>query len=219
MGRSSPAPGAGLKTADSRCKTQGEENYMSLLEKRLTKKWADETITANNRLVIAIIHDLQEMGRQIAAELGLKDYESLERFLEEHDRGRSPFDALEGKADREGTLFVLKGCPMTNLLNSVTVDGRLPEFYKKIVDKYLEIYKTKGAILHPFCIVHQVIRATVGEHIKINDKPVKVYQVACRSMTSGKVVYATEGTGRAGMERPEIDKKIEGKACMYLIKV
>jgi ASC-1-like (ASCH) protein len=191
---------------------------MSLLEKRLTKKWADEVITENNRLVIAIIHDLQEMGKQITAELELKDYEKLEWFLDEHDHGNSPFDSLEGKADREGSLFVLKDCPMTKLLNAVMVNGKLPEFYQKIVDKYLEIYKTKGAILHPFCIVHQVIRATVGEHIKINGKPLKVYQVACRSMSSGKIVYATEGTSRVEMEKPEIDKKIDKKACMYLIK-
>jgi len=192
---------------------------MSLLEKRLTKKWADEVITENNRLVIAIIHDLQEMGKQIAAELELKDYEGMELFFEEHDKGKSPFDALEGKADREGNLLVLKECPMTKMLSAVMVDGKLPLFYQKIVDKYLEIYKTKGAILHPFCIVHQVIRATVGEHIKVKGKPVKVYQVACRSMTSGKIVYATEGTSRVEMEKKDIDKKIDKKACMYLIKI
>ena len=87
------------------------------------------------------------------------------------------------------------------------------------MDKYLEIYKTKGAILHPFCIVHQVIRATVGEHMKIKGKHMKVYQVACRSMSSGKIVYATEGTGRTELDKGQIDKKIDGKACMYIIKV
>lgn len=192
---------------------------MSLLEKKLNKKWADEVITDNNRLVLAIIHDLQEMGKSIASELELKDYEGMEWFFEEHDKGDSPFDVLEGKADREGNVLVLKDCPMTRMLKSVMIDGKLPEFYQKIVDKYTEIYKSKGAILHPFCIVHQVIRATVGEHIKVGGKPVKVYQVACRSMTSGKVVYAKEGTDRVEMSKEDIDEKIEGKACMYLLKI
>jgi len=191
---------------------------MSLLEKRLTKKWADELLTEENRLILAIIHDLQENGKQIAAELGLKSYEDFDHFLDEHDRGYSPFDVLEGKAERDGSVFVLKECPMTRMLKAVMVDGKLPAFYQQIVDKYLEVYKTKGAILHPFCIVHQVIRATVGEHVKVGGKSLRVYQIACRSMTSGKVVYATEGTSRIEDDKDEIDRKISGKACMYLIK-
>lgn len=191
---------------------------MSLLERRLTRKWADGVIRENSRLISAIIYDLQEKGKEIAAELKLKDYGSLEEFLEDQDNGKTPFDKLEGKSERDGNVLILNNCPMTALLNSVMVDGKLPEFYQNIVDKYKAIYKTKGAILHPFCIVHQVIRATVGEHLKIAGKPMHVYQVACRSMSSGRVVYATEGTGKVGMEKEEIDKKLEGKACMYMVK-
>ena len=77
---------------------------MSLLEKKLTKKWADDVITDNNRLIIAIIHDLQEVGKGIAEELELKDYEGIEQFLDEHDHGKSPLDVLEGKADARGAL-------------------------------------------------------------------------------------------------------------------
>jgi len=191
---------------------------MSLLEKRLTKKWADDVINENNRLILAIIHDLQETAKNIAGELELKNFDSLEWFYVDHDKGSSPLDALEGKADRDGNVFVLQNCPMTNLLKSVMVDGQLPDFYQKIVEKYTEVYKTKGAILHPFCIVHQVIRATVGEHIKVNGGNMKVFQIACRSMSSGKIVYATEGTGRVEMKKEDIDRKIAGKACMYMVK-
>lgn len=189
-----------------------------MLEKKLTKKWADEVISEENKLILAIIHDLQETAKSIADELGLKEYDSIELLFEEHEKGRDPFVRLEGQADREGNLMVLKDCPMTKILGEVMVDGKLPDFYQRIVDKYKEIYKTKGAILHPFCIVHQVIRASVGEHIKVNGRKLAVYQVACRSMKTGKIVYATEGMNRVGKEKEEIDKKIEGKACMYIIK-
>jgi len=191
---------------------------MSLIEKKLTKRWAEEVINENSRLILAIIHDLQEAGKNIASELDLKDYENIEKFLEEHDKGKSPLDTLEGQADRDGNILILKNCPMTKLLSDVMKDGRLPDFYQQIVDKYLDIYKTKGAILHPFCIVHQVIRSIVGEHIKVGGKPIKVYQIACRSMSSGKVVFATEGTSRVELDKDQIVKKIEGKACMYIIK-
>jgi len=191
---------------------------MSLLEKKLTKKWADEIIREDKRLISAIIYDLQEMGKEIAGELGIRDYESFEAFINDHMAGKSPFDALEGKAECEENLFVLNHCPMTKLLESVMVDGKLPDFFQRIVDKYIEIHKGKGAILHPFCIVHQVIRATVGDHIKVKGKPLKVYQVACRSMSSGKVVFATEGTTRIELDQEAIKEKIEGKACMYILK-
>ncbi len=191
---------------------------MSLIEKRLTKRWAEEVINEENNLVLAIIHDLQEKGKEIAEELGIKEYESMDWLFEDHEKGNDPFDKLEGKADRDGNVMVLKNCPMAKLLNDMTVEGRLPDFYQRIVDKYKEIYKTKGAILHPFCIVHQVIRATVGEHIKVGGKRLKVYQIACRSMSSGKIVYASEGMNRVDMKKDEIDAKIEGKACMYLLK-
>jgi hypothetical protein len=191
---------------------------MSMLENKLNKKWAEKVISEDNKLILAIIHDLQEKGREIAGELGEKEYESMEWLFEDHEKGKDPFDKLEGKAERDGNVMVLKSCPMSKLLGEVMVDGKLPEFYQRIVDKYKEIYKTKGAILHPFCIVHQVIRAMVGEHIKIGGKKLKVYQIACRSMTSGKIVYASEGMNRVSMSKVDIDKKIEGKACMYLIK-
>lgn len=191
---------------------------MSRIEKKLTKEWADEIIREDKRLISAIIYDLQEMGKAIAAELNIKDYESFEMFLLDHESGMSPFNALEGKADCEDNLFVLNHCPMAKMLESVMVDGKLPDFYQRIVDKYTEIHKGKGAILHPFCIVHQVIRATVCDHIKVKGKPLKVYQVACRSMSSGKVVFAMEGTTRTEMDQDAIRMKIGGKACMYILK-
>jgi hypothetical protein len=193
---------------------------MSLLEERLTKEWAQELMSDEKRLISAIIHDLQEKGSEIAGELKLKDYSSPGEFHAEHDRGGSPFCVLEGKADRKGDVYVLKGCPMAKLVESMKgEDGKLPKFYLKIGDKYKEIYKSKGAILHPFCIVHQVIRAMVGERIKVGGKPVKVYQVACRALKSGKTAYASEGMDRTGLGKDEVDAMIDGSACMYMSKL
>jgi len=191
---------------------------MPLLENKLTKKWADEIINEDNKLILAIIHDLQQKAKEIADELGLEELEDIGWLFTEFDEGKSPFNKLEGQAERDENLIILKQCPMSKLLSEVSVDGKLPDYYKTIVDKYIQIYKNKGAILHPFCIVHQVIRAHVGDHIKVGGKSLKVYQVACRSMTSGKVVYANEGMSKVDMTKEEVDAKLEGKACMYLLK-
>jgi len=191
---------------------------MALLDKKLTKEWAEEVINEDNKLVLAIIHDLQQKAKEIADELGLEDLEDMGWLFNELDEGKSPFNKLEGDTERDGNIVVLKQCPMTRLLKEVSVDGKLPDYYQAIVEKYIQIYKNKGAILHPFCIVHQVIRAHVGEHIKVGGKMLSVYQVACRSMTSGKIVYANEGLSKVDMTKEEVDAKLEGKACMYLLK-
>ena len=192
---------------------------MSLLEKRLTKKWAREVMSDEKRLMSAIIYDLIEMGENIALELDIKDYGTVTDFEADHAAGKSPFAVLEGNSDRKDCVHVLRGCPMAKLVESLKgEDGKLPKFYLKIGDKYKEMHKTKGAILHPFCIVHQVIRALIGEKTKIAGKPAKVYQVACRALKTGKIVYATEGTTRIGVDKEEVDGMIDGHACMYLVK-
>ncbi len=192
---------------------------MSLLEKRLTKEWAQEVMSDEKRLMSAIIYDLVEMGEKIASELKIGKYETLEEFLAQQDSGRSPFDILEGKADRKSNVYVLPRCPMAKLVESLRdEDGNLPDFYIKICKKYKEMHKTKGAILHPFCIVHQVIRAHIGEKTKVRGNPVKVCQVACRSLSSGEVAYASEGMDRIGLDKEDVDRMIHGNACMYLVK-
>jgi len=191
---------------------------MALLDKKLTKEWAQEVINEDNKLLLAIIHDLQQKAKEIAGELGIEEVEELGWLFQEIDEGKSPFNKLEGSTERDGNVVVLKQCPMTRLLKEVSVDGKLPDFYQAIVEKYVQIYKNKGAILHPFCIVHQVIRAHVGEHIKVGGRMLSVYQVACRSMSSGKIVYANEGMSKVDMTKEEVDAKLDGNACMYLIK-
>ena len=193
---------------------------MSLLEQKLTKEWALKVIPPEKKMFGAILFDLQEMGKRLAKELDLKDYESFEQFLKEHEKGESALAKLEGLSDAEGHVFVLKNCPMGKLLNSLKgPDGKLPKYYLEVVDKYKALFKSRGAIIHPFCIVHQVIRAQIGEGMKAGGNAMLVYQVSCRSLTSGKTVYAEEGTSRTGLSKEEIDRKIDGKACMYLVKV
>ena len=192
---------------------------MSHLEKKLTKEWAKQVIPEKSRLMSAIIFDLQEKGREIAVEISGKDYKNLDDFLKEHASGKTSLVELEGKSTIEGEIVVLHNCPLLKLLGSLQgPDGKLPEHFRNIEEKYKEIYKNKGAILHPFCIVHQVIRSVIGEHTRVNGKPVAIYQIACRSV-SGRVVYANEGMSRIKLSKEDVDQRIDGQACMYLLKI
>ncbi len=192
---------------------------MSHLEKKLTKEWAKQVIPEKSRLMSAIIFDLQEKGREIAAEIGGENYKNLDDFLKEHASGNTSLVTLEGRSTIEGEIVVLHACPLLKLLGSLKgPDGKLPEYFRNVEEKYKEIYKNKGAILHPFCIVHQVIRSIIGEHTRVNGNTAAIYQIACRSV-SGKVVYANEGMSRINLSKEDVDQRIDGQACMYLLKI
>ena len=167
------------------------------------------------RLILAVIHDLQSKGMEISREFSGKTYDSKEDFYNEHDRGRSPICRIEGNSRRDNNIMTLSACPMKDLLDSASKDGRLPAHFDTIVDKWKNIYKNKGAILHPFCIVHQVIRTTVGESIRVGGKKLQIVQIACRSSKNGTVAYAEEGLKKYNLSREEVAKQIDGHCCMY----
>jgi hypothetical protein len=191
---------------------------MPLLAKRLTKDWATEVLNPNRKMISAILFDLTEIGKKIANELEIKDYESLDNFLEDHKKGQSPLHRLEGGSHIDGEIALLKNCPMSSLLKVFEADGRLPENFREVTEKYKFHYKKKEGVLHPFCIVHQIIRSHIAENVRINNKRTQILQIACASSTGDRIVYSTEGASRCGMNKEEIDKKVEGNACLYMIK-
>jgi hypothetical protein len=191
---------------------------MPLLAKRLTKDWATEVLNPNRKMISAILFDLTEIGKKIANELEIKDYESLDNFLDDHKNGKSPLHQLEGGSHIDGEIALLKNCPMSSLLKAFEADGKLPENFHEVTEKYKFYYKKKEGVLHPFCIVHQIIRSHIAENFRINNKRTQILQIACASSTGDRVVYSTEGASRCGMNKEEIDKKVVGNACLYMIK-
>jgi hypothetical protein len=191
---------------------------MPLLAKRLTKDWATETLNPNRKMISAILFDLTEIGKKIANELEMKEYESLENFLQDHENGTSPLHMLEGGSQIDGEIALLKNCPMSSLLKVFEEEGKLPEHFHEVTEKYKFYYKKKEGVLHPFCIVHQTIRSQIAEQFRINNKRTQILQIACANSAGDRIVYSTEGASRCGMSKEEIDKKVRGNACLYMIK-
>ncbi len=191
---------------------------MPLLARRLTKDWATEVLNPSRKMISAILFDLTEIGKKIANELEMKDYESLDNFLEDHKNGKSPLHMLEGGSHIDGEIAQLKNCPMASLLKVFEAEGKLPEHFHEVTEKYKFYYKKKEGVLHPFCIVHQTIRSQIAEHVRINNKRTQILQIACRNTTGDRTVYSTEGASRSGMNKEEIDRKVRGNACLYMIK-
>jgi len=163
---------------------------------------------------------LKELGRKIAEELYTKDYQSAEEFYADYDASTDPMQQLEGKGVRKGDLIILDDCPVAGLkecpIKLFQEEGKYPPEWKAIMDEYKQVFKN-DAILHPLCIVHQRIREELAKKIPKGKSSVQATEVACRSMLDGKIVFSEYGLQLSGETKEEIEKMIEGKACIYLI--
>jgi len=163
---------------------------------------------------------LKELGRKIAEELYAKDYKSAEEFYSDYDASTDPMQQLEGKGTREGDLIILEDCPVAGLhecpIELFKEGGKFPPEWQAIMDEYKQVFKN-DAILHPLCIVHQRIREELAKKIPKEKASVQATEVACRSMKDGKVVFSEYGLQLSGKTKEEIEKLIEGKACIYII--
>lgn len=88
----------------------------------------------------------------------------------------------------------------------------LPGFYPEIVKEYIDKHPGEGSILHPLCIVHQIIRRTFG---RLNG--MEIQQIACQSATTGNVVYSKNGLEKSGLTEEEAKELLNEYACLYLL--
>jgi hypothetical protein len=163
---------------------------------------------------------LKELGRKIAEEIYTQQYNSLDEFYQAYDRGADPMQALEGTGKRKGDLIILDDCPVAGL-NDPAIElfkeaGKFPNEWAAIVEEYKQVFKN-DAILHPLCIVHQRIREELAKKIPKGKSFVHATEVACRSMSTGKVVYSEWGMQLSGETKEDIEKLIDKKACIYFI--
>ncbi len=175
-----------------------------------------------DEITIEYLKDILQYGEKI---------ENMESVLEK--KGKTIATQVSTLAELEGESFekdgfrVLKECPMVPVLKQIkeaneelTGINAFPGFYADIVKEYIEKNPGEGAILHPLCIVHQIIRKTYGI---LNGKHIQ--QVACRSMETGKVVYSETGMEKGGLTEEEADELIQEEsdeqinlyACLYLL--
>jgi len=163
---------------------------------------------------------LKELGRKIAEEIYTQQFRSLEEFYEAYDRGGDPMQQLEGKGTRKGDLIILDDCPVAGLkehpIDLFKEGEQYPPSWDAIVEEYKQVFKN-DAVLHPLCIVHQRIREELAKKIPKGDSFVHATEVACRSMTTGKVAYSDWGMQLSGETKEEVEKLIDKKACIYFI--
>jgi len=144
----------------------------------------------------------------------------LEKKGEDLAKTLKDLEELEGASEIKGELHILLKCPMVPVLSSIkkanaefTGEEALPDFYPQLLKEYIEKHPDDSAILHPLCIAHQHIRKSFGDKQGLN-----IQQVACRSGSTGKVVYSKKGLTAAGMSEEQAYKEIGENACLFICK-
>ncbi len=166
-----------------------------------------------------VVMELFQTGLELATAVDVGRYASWDDFIGHHKAGESGIVDLEGDSTIDDDhVVVLLDCPMADTMKELNVDGAPPAFHKQIVEDYKDQNPGSNAILHPGCIAHQVSRQLITKSIEVDGKfSLNFYQLACRSMASGAVVYDENGLNAVGMSKEQADKLIEGKACLYVI--
>lgn len=153
-------------------------------------------------------------------------YADFDSFLAAADTGNTPLALMEGKSTHLGNgVFGLPVCPFGQLTKNYK------DFFSKDASDFEELtgefnaeskvtreFKVGlGAGVGPFCIFHQPMRSHAQNKITIAGKPIKIFQLACRS-SAGKVAYADVLIDEFGCNRKTVEKAMETYLCCYGVK-
>ncbi len=121
---------------------------------------------------------------------------------------------LEGESTRQGDLWILHTCPMTQAVDEIKArhGGQFPAHFKDVMEAFKAKYPGRGAILHPLCILHQVVRTTYGAA-----QGKYFEEIACRSIDTGEIAVAQDGLVMSGLSEEEAKAMVEGAACLYYL--
>lgn len=155
------------------------------------------------------------------------DYPTMDDFLAAASSGKTPIARIEGNAVHQGgAVFGLPDCPFAPSIRDYSeVFGQLPATYSEATAEYnkpggiTDQHRVgHGAGVSPFCAIHQPLRSAVGDQITIGGKPVRIYQLGCKS-ASGKKGLAEKWIAETGRTVAEVEKVLDTNMCCYFIKV
>ena len=143
---------------------------------------------------------LRDTGAEIAKRLGSpSDPLDALALLELGTSNLEISDAPKG-----GRMVRLKGCPFAGAINKL---DPWSDHAKRMVQRFNESPRG-GAAIHPICISHLSVREVYGG---IN--------LGCRSAASGQMAISVPALlEEAGMTEDEVRQRLDGNACLYVLK-
>jgi hypothetical protein len=166
-----------------------------------------------------IVENLFRQGHQLFKAVRSRLYANWGEFKQAQQEGNTELVELEGPSTIDNDdVVILRGCPMADEMAKLHVGGKPPAFHKDIVEGYMEQNPGSNALLHPGCIAHQVARQLITRSIEVGGVgALNYYQLACRSLATGKVVYDDNGLKTVGMSKEKASELIDGYACLYVM--
>jgi hypothetical protein len=174
----------------------------------------------------AAVGNLVRKAMAIASETPEASYPSLEAWEAAVKAQEHPITRVEGVAIRDGYLFSLPACPFAPSIKTYkNFFGKMPSEYPQLVAEYNkpsritdELKVGHGAGVSPFCAVHQPLRAMIGKRIKIGDKSVRIYQLACKA-GDGTRGFADVYIQELGVSKDLVNQMLDRSMCVYAVKV
>jgi hypothetical protein len=199
---------------DSAAKTFGRPKVAQVLNESVLRELLREGAPVEQ-----IVENLFEKGHELFKAVGKRKYATWQAFKKEQLADGTELVELEGPASIDrADVVILRGCPMSEEMGKLNTDGKPPAFHKDIVDGYMQQNPGSNAILHPGCIAHQVARQLIVRNIEIaGAHSLNYYQLACRSLATGKVVYDDNGLAAIGMSKEKASELVDGYACLYVV--
>ncbi len=107
-----------------------------------------------------------------------------------------------------GELLISTACPFVNFFNTITEEAFLNE--------YIKVFKNEG-VIHPFCIVHQVIREELLARISKGPLFTHPVLIGTRNMLTGSLSVSKNNLSFINISEEDFKKILNGYACAFLI--
>ena len=162
-----------------------------------------------------------------AEKINETEYDTFDDFLAAIENSTNPITQVEGKASHQGEfVFGLENCPFgPSIKNYTGVFEKLPDGYADFTaefnkpSKVTDMYRVgEGAVVSPFCSVHQPMRSAIAEKIKIGGKKIQIYQLGCKA-GSGKKGFADKWIEETGVDKNIVDKTLDNHMCCYYLQI
>lgn len=167
---------------------------------------------------------LMKTAIDVAERFPPQDFASIEEFSGAIEDLVNPIARCEGRAERiEGGVFALERCPFSASVRSYqSTKGDVPAL-QEITDEFNrpgplreEFHVGHGAAVCAFCVVHQTLRCALARRITIGGKPIRVYQLGCKTFGGAKA-FADRFIAEAGVDRERVVAILDNHTCCYAV--
>ncbi len=195
---------------------------MALTEREITLDFV-RGVLKEGKPINEIMQDIMRIGKKITDEVGHKDYNSFEEFLEEIEKGTSPLQLLDQEievdVDDSGlNVIAVKKCALADLMEKMKLSD---DTHDHLVFSSLDGFQVREGEGQKFidlgCYIMQQLRQMLISSITIRGEPILNYiHLACQR-GGHEVVYCEGDVKDINMSKTVLDDILKDHHCVYAI--